>query len=467
MLRLVRRELDRLVEQRLVLDDATDLDAAGRGHDDLGFRVLDPRRELGCREAAEHDRVDRAEPRAGEHRDDGLGDHRQVDDDPVALLDAERAQRAGEAGHGVEQLGVGVGPLRLRDRAVVDQRDALAVAGGDVAVQRVLAGVELARRGTIGRTAPASRRGPRSAPAPTSRGPLPPARTARAREGSARTSHGSHPSRHPHRETARGQPTRPRTSSGLSPLTSLPALVDPWDEEYPDRPAQCPRCAAASRSPSTTSAPDYSALTTLRSLPAQIVKIDKSFVAGSTTNPEDRAVTEAVVQMAAQMGMRTIAEGVETARPAGASCESDRRGRGAGLTSTSRPPERRGLRPLGSPRISATRGAEATTTSWSRSRHGTRPDTVHIVGPAASMSDSGESPRPGALSLPALHEQHLHDPIERLVDGFLGVAAAAGLEPDAAHVLDRQLLRLDRVAVVRPLSLASTRSTNSSTSSRS
>jgi diguanylate cyclase (GGDEF)-like protein len=55
----------------------------------------------------------------------------------------------------------------------------------------------------------------------------------------------------------------------------------------------------------------YSALTTLRSLPVQIVKIDKSFVAGSTVNAEDRAVTEAVVKMAAQMGMQTIAEGVE------------------------------------------------------------------------------------------------------------------------------------------------------------
>jgi diguanylate cyclase (GGDEF)-like protein len=55
----------------------------------------------------------------------------------------------------------------------------------------------------------------------------------------------------------------------------------------------------------------YSALTTLRTLPAQIVKIDQSFVAGCTKNPQDRAVIEAVVKMAAQMGMRTIAEGVE------------------------------------------------------------------------------------------------------------------------------------------------------------
>ena len=57
----------------------------------------------------------------------------------------------------------------------------------------------------------------------------------------------------------------------------------------------------------------YSALTTLRSLPASIVKIDKSFVTGSTNNTQDRAVIEAVVKMATQMGMMTIAEGVENA----------------------------------------------------------------------------------------------------------------------------------------------------------
>jgi EAL domain-containing protein (putative c-di-GMP-specific phosphodiesterase class I) len=56
----------------------------------------------------------------------------------------------------------------------------------------------------------------------------------------------------------------------------------------------------------------YSALTTLRSLRAKIVKIDRSLIAGCSDSPQDRAVIEAVVKMAAQMGMRTIAEGVET-----------------------------------------------------------------------------------------------------------------------------------------------------------
>ncbi len=56
----------------------------------------------------------------------------------------------------------------------------------------------------------------------------------------------------------------------------------------------------------------YSASTTLRSLPVQIVKIDKSFIVGSTENAEDLAVTEAVITRATKMGLQTIAEGVET-----------------------------------------------------------------------------------------------------------------------------------------------------------
>jgi EAL domain-containing protein (putative c-di-GMP-specific phosphodiesterase class I) len=56
----------------------------------------------------------------------------------------------------------------------------------------------------------------------------------------------------------------------------------------------------------------YSALTTLRSLPIDIVKIDKSFVAGALTRVADAAVVEAIVQMADRLGLETVAEGVET-----------------------------------------------------------------------------------------------------------------------------------------------------------
>jgi len=56
----------------------------------------------------------------------------------------------------------------------------------------------------------------------------------------------------------------------------------------------------------------YSALTTLRTLPISIVKIDKSFVAGALVHPADRAVVEAIVQMADRLGLQTVAEGVES-----------------------------------------------------------------------------------------------------------------------------------------------------------
>jgi hypothetical protein len=46
-------------------------------------------------------------PGAGQHRDDGLGDHRHVDRDPVAGLDAELGQRVGGLADLVLELGVG------------------------------------------------------------------------------------------------------------------------------------------------------------------------------------------------------------------------------------------------------------------------------------------------------------------------------------------------------------------------
>ena len=88
---LCRDKLDRLVEQRLVRDDAAGLDAAARRQDDLRLAVVDAGRELLGREAAEHHRMNRADARAGEHRDHRLRHHRHVEDDAVALGDAEVA----------------------------------------------------------------------------------------------------------------------------------------------------------------------------------------------------------------------------------------------------------------------------------------------------------------------------------------------------------------------------------------
>ena len=136
-------DLEGGVDHRLVVDGAGRLDATRRGDDGGGAGVVDARGEFVRREAAEHHRVHGAQPRTRQHRDDGLGNHRHVDHDAVALADAEPAQRAGEPRCLVEEFAVGVGALRAGHRRVVDQRKLVAAPALDMAVQRVGAGVQL------------------------------------------------------------------------------------------------------------------------------------------------------------------------------------------------------------------------------------------------------------------------------------------------------------------------------------
>ncbi len=55
----------------------------------------------------------------------------------------------------------------------------------------------------------------------------------------------------------------------------------------------------------------YSSLSYLRSLPIDILKIDKSFVAGVTFGIEQSAVAHAVVKLARTFNLQTVAEGIE------------------------------------------------------------------------------------------------------------------------------------------------------------
>lgn len=57
----------------------------------------------------------------------------------------------------------------------------------------------------------------------------------------------------------------------------------------------------------------YSSLAYLRYLPAKQLKVDRSFVAGLTTNTRDAALVAAVIGLAHEFGMTCVAEGVETA----------------------------------------------------------------------------------------------------------------------------------------------------------
>ena len=167
----VRRERERAIEQRLVGDHARALDTARRRKHERRPGVVDAHGELVRCEAAEHDRVDRADAGAGEHRDRRLGHHRHVDHDAVAAARAEAGEHPRRPRDLVAQLRVGEAADAGRDRAVVDQRQAVAVAGVDVAVEGVLARVQDAagepaverRAATVehllGRAAPRDRRG--------------------------------------------------------------------------------------------------------------------------------------------------------------------------------------------------------------------------------------------------------------------------------------------------------------------
>jgi diguanylate cyclase (GGDEF)-like protein len=61
----------------------------------------------------------------------------------------------------------------------------------------------------------------------------------------------------------------------------------------------------------------YSSLARLRDLPAEVLKIDRSFVAGLGGDPNDSAIVASIMGMALTMGLHVIAEGVE------APCQAD------------------------------------------------------------------------------------------------------------------------------------------------
>ena len=119
---LVRGESDRLIEQRLVLDDAPDFDAAARRKNQLGCRIVDAGRKLVGGKAAEYDRMHRADASAGEHGNGRLRHHRHVQHDAIAFTDAEIAQDRGEHPRLDLQVTVGDGAFLSGERRVVDNR---------------------------------------------------------------------------------------------------------------------------------------------------------------------------------------------------------------------------------------------------------------------------------------------------------------------------------------------------------
>jgi EAL domain-containing protein (putative c-di-GMP-specific phosphodiesterase class I) len=56
----------------------------------------------------------------------------------------------------------------------------------------------------------------------------------------------------------------------------------------------------------------YSSLAQLQTLPFQCLKIDQSFVRNLETETNNRAIISTIISMAKQLGLKVVAEGVET-----------------------------------------------------------------------------------------------------------------------------------------------------------
>jgi diguanylate cyclase (GGDEF)-like protein len=56
----------------------------------------------------------------------------------------------------------------------------------------------------------------------------------------------------------------------------------------------------------------YSSLSYLKHFPVDTIKIDRSFIAGLGTDPDDQIIVGAIVGLADRLGVETVAEGVET-----------------------------------------------------------------------------------------------------------------------------------------------------------
>ena len=98
--RFVVGQLYGLIQQGFVRYHAVRrLKASIGADDDLRLNVTDSRCQFFGREAAKHDRMGGAEASTGEHGDNGLRDHRHVDEDTPSTGHAARRQHRGKLGH--------------------------------------------------------------------------------------------------------------------------------------------------------------------------------------------------------------------------------------------------------------------------------------------------------------------------------------------------------------------------------
>src|SRR5262249_29691205 len=91
---------------------------------------------------SEYHAVHGADPRASQHSDHRLRYHRHIQDDAVALGDAEITHHGGERLHFAEELGICEFRNRVGERRIVDQRELITASAGNVTIKRVVAGID-------------------------------------------------------------------------------------------------------------------------------------------------------------------------------------------------------------------------------------------------------------------------------------------------------------------------------------
>ena len=136
------RRRDGFVGSGLEREDVTSSIPTVRSDQHLGLSVVDAVRQRLSAETAEHHAVHGADACAGQHRHSGLGDHREVDVDPIPTLHSELLQGVGESLHLVEEVGVREHP-RIARLALPIERHLVAASSFDMAVEAVVADVEL------------------------------------------------------------------------------------------------------------------------------------------------------------------------------------------------------------------------------------------------------------------------------------------------------------------------------------
>ncbi len=136
---------ERLVRLDLVVDEVTGSIVAVHGDQDPATRVGDPRTARVAAETAEYLRMNHAQPRAGQHGDRQVGDHRHVQSHPVASLEpGEVTEHGGELVDPSEQLTVADVLVGVRFQLRDPDNGGLVGIGLGVPVDAIVGSVQLA-----------------------------------------------------------------------------------------------------------------------------------------------------------------------------------------------------------------------------------------------------------------------------------------------------------------------------------